>query len=85
MKNLIRPNGSRAARLAAAGIVVAAAIAAAAGLAGRGYASPTGKAYKASYPHKERFERPTLRHGHLIIRGTRAGELLAPRQGCGVR
>ena len=59
MKNLIRPNGSRAARLAAAGIVVAAAIAAAAGLAGRGYASPAGKAYKASYPHKERFKEPS--------------------------
>jgi Ca2+-binding RTX toxin-like protein len=77
MKNLNRPNGSRVARLAAAVVVVAAAtaIAATAGLAGRGYA-----AGKASYPHnKPRFEKATLRHGLLTIRGTGAGDTIALR------
>jgi Ca2+-binding RTX toxin-like protein len=80
MKNLNRPNGSRAARVAAVAIVVAAAIAATAGLAGRGYAAPPGKAYKAAYPHKEpRFKEPKLRHGLLTIKGTRAGDTIALR------
>jgi Ca2+-binding RTX toxin-like protein len=80
MKNLNRPNGSRAARVAAVAIVVAAAIAATAGLAGRGYAAPPGKAYKAGYPHKEpRFKEPKLRHGLLTIKGTRAGDTIALR------
>ena len=80
MKNLNRPNGSRAARVAAVVIVVAAAIAATAGLAGRGYAAPPGKAYKAGYPHKEpRFNEPKLRHGLLTIKGTRAGDTIALR------
>src|SRR5512133_2445482 len=80
MKNLNRPNGSRAARATAVAIVVAAAIAATSGLAGRGYAAPPGKAYKAGYAHKEpRFKEPKLRHGLLTIKGTRAGDTIALR------
>jgi Ca2+-binding RTX toxin-like protein len=81
MKNLIRLKESRAARLAAIALAVAAAIAGATGIvAGKGEAAPTTKSNTVSSRHMQpTFKHPTLAHGLLKIRGTRAGDAIALR------
>ena len=71
----------RTMRLAAPAIAVVALVAAAGGaLAGPGKATPAGKGGRASYHHHSSgFKRPTLAHGLLKVRGTRAGDAIALR------
>jgi Ca2+-binding RTX toxin-like protein len=76
MKNLVRLKESRAVRLAASAVAVAAAIAGATGIAaGQGNAAPPIKApiKNAKFPH------PKLKHGVLRIKGTRASDAIALR------
>jgi hypothetical protein len=79
MKSLIRLKDSRAARLAASAVAVAAVIAGATGIvAGQGNAASTRKAGNA--PVKSaKFKHPKLEHGLLKIRGTRASDAIALR------
>jgi len=84
MKNLIQLQGSRTVRpirLAASAFVVAAAVAgAAAFVAGPGKAAPSIKAAKALPPLQEaKFQRPKLKHGLLMIEGTKASDKIALR------
>jgi Ca2+-binding RTX toxin-like protein len=78
MKNLIRLKDSRAVRLAASAVAVAAVIAGAAGLvAGQGHAAPPNKAdgpSKSTGP-----EHAKLNHGLLKVKGTRASDAIALR------
>jgi len=78
MKNLIRLKDSRALRLAASAVAVAAVIAGAAGLvAGQGNAAPPNKAdgpTKSTGP-----EHAKLKHGLLKVKGTRASDAIALR------
>ncbi len=78
MKNLIRLKASRAVRLAASAIAVAAVIAGAAGIvAGQGNAAPPNK---ADGPSKNTGpEHAKLKHGLLKVRGTRASDAIALR------
>jgi Ca2+-binding RTX toxin-like protein len=78
MKNLIRLNASRAVRLAASAVAVAAVVAGAAGIvAGQGNAAPPNK---ADGPSKNTGpEHATLKHGLLKIKGTRASDAIALR------
>src|SRR6266566_4463757 len=78
MKNLIRLKDSRAVRLAASAVAVAAVIAGAAGLvAGQGNAAPPNK---ADGPSKNTGpEHATLKHGLLRVKGTRASDAIALR------
>jgi len=79
MKNLVRLKESRAVRLAASAVAVAAIIAGAIGIvAGQGNAAPPTKADNA--PSKSaRFGHAKLRHGLLKIKGTRASDAIALR------
>jgi Ca2+-binding RTX toxin-like protein len=80
MENPIRLTDSRAVRLAASAVVVAAVIAGAAGVAaGQGTAAPAPKAHKASHLRKSDFKRPKLRHGSLTVEGTEANDRIALR------
>jgi Ca2+-binding RTX toxin-like protein len=80
MENPIRLKDSRAVRLAASAVVVAAVIAGAAGVAaGQGTAAPAPQAHKASHLRKSDFKRPKLRHGSLTVEGTAASERIALR------
>jgi Ca2+-binding RTX toxin-like protein len=76
MKNLVRLKESRAVRLAASAVAMAAVIAVATGIAaGQGNAAPPNKA-----PSKtSKFKHPKLRHGLLRIKGTRASDAIALR------
>ncbi len=78
MKNLIRLKASRAVRLAASAIAVAAVIAGAAGIvAGQGNAAPPNK---ADGPSKNTGpEHAKLKHGLLKVKGTRASDAIALR------
>jgi Ca2+-binding RTX toxin-like protein len=69
------------ARLAALTLAAAVVVAGAAGiLAGRADAGPSRAAGNASYLHQQaKFEPPTLRHGVLKIRGSRAGDRIVLR------
>ena len=76
MKNLVRLKESRAGRLTASAVAVAAVIAGATGIAaGRGDAAPPINApiKNAKFPH------PKLKHGLLRIKGTRASDAIALR------
>ena len=78
MKNLVRLKESRAVRLAASAVAVAAVIAGATGIAaGTGNAAPPTKAPIKSDHAK--FKHPKLRHGLLRIKGTRASDAIALR------
>jgi Ca2+-binding RTX toxin-like protein len=79
MKNLIRLKDSRAVRLAASAVAVAAVIAGAAGIvAGQGNAAPPTKADNA--PSKNaKSGHAKLKHGLLRIKGTRASDAIALR------
>jgi Ca2+-binding RTX toxin-like protein len=79
MKNLTRLKYSRAVRLAASAVAVAAVIAGAAGIvAGRGNAAPPTKGHNA--PSKNgRSGHAKLKHGLLKIKGTRASDAIALR------
>ncbi len=81
MKNHIRLKASRAVRLAASMLAVAAVVAGAAGIvAGRGTAAPTDTADEASPLFEgSRFERPKLIHGLLTVAGTQASDTIALR------
>src|SRR6266540_1296315 len=75
MKNHIRLKASRAVRLAASMLAVAAGI-----VAGRGTAAPTDTADEASPLFEgSRFERPRLIHGLLTVAGTQASDTIAIR------
>jgi Ca2+-binding RTX toxin-like protein len=76
MTNLVRLKESRAVRLAASAVAVAAVIAGATGIAaGQGHAAPPNKA-----PIKNaKFPQPKLKHGVLMIKGTRASDAIALR------
>jgi Ca2+-binding RTX toxin-like protein len=76
MKNLVRLKESRAVRLAASAVAVAAVIAGATGIAaGQGNAAPPIKA-----PIKNaKFGHANLRHGLLKVKGTRASDAIALR------
>jgi Ca2+-binding RTX toxin-like protein len=78
MKNLIRLKESRAVRLAASAVAVAAAVAGATGIvAGQGNAAP---AAKTSAAHRmDKFKHPKLKHGLLTIEGTEASDKIALR------
>jgi Ca2+-binding RTX toxin-like protein len=78
MKNLIRLKDSRAVRLAASAMAVAAVIAGAAGIvAGQGNAAPPNK---ADGPGKNTGpEHAKLKHGLLKVKGTRASDAIALR------
>jgi Ca2+-binding RTX toxin-like protein len=80
MKNLIRLKQSRATRLAASAVAVAAAVAGTVGIvAERGNAAPL-KAGRVSHSHKKaKFERPKLKRGVLTIKGTNRGDKVALR------
>ena len=76
MKNLVRLKESRAGRLTASAVAVAAVIAGATGIAaGRGDAAPPINApiKNVKFPH------PKLKHGLLRIKGTRASDAIALR------
>jgi len=76
MKNLVRLKESRAGRLTAAAVAVAAVIAGATGIAaGQGDAAPPINApiKNVKFPH------PKLKHGLLRIKGTRASDAIALR------
>ena len=76
MKN--RPN-IRATRLAGIAVAVAGVIAGAGGIAAvPADAAASHKAESSSYRHAH-FERPELRHGTLIVKGTRASDRIALR------
>jgi Ca2+-binding RTX toxin-like protein len=78
MKNLIRLKDSRAVRLAASAVAVAAVIAGAAGLvAGQGNAAPPNKADGPSKNIGPAHAK--LKHGLLKVKGTRASEAIALR------
>ena len=81
MKKLIRLKESRAVRLAASAMAVAAAVAGATGIvAGQGNAAPATKAENASHlPNATKFKHPKLKHGVLTIQGTNAGDGIALR------
>jgi Ca2+-binding RTX toxin-like protein len=81
MKNLIRLKESRAVRLAASAVAVAAAVAGASGIvAGQGNAAPPTKADNASHPpNATKFKHPKLKHGLLTIKGTEASDKIALR------
>jgi RTX calcium-binding nonapeptide repeat (4 copies) len=81
MKKLIRPKKSRAVRLAASAVAVAAAVAGATGIvAGQGNAAPAIKADKASHSSKASgFKHPKLKHGVLTVKGTEASDKIALR------
>src|SRR5438094_768839 len=76
MKNLIRLKNSRAVRLAASAVAVAAVMAGGAGLvAGQGNAAPPNK---ADGPSKNAGpEHAKLKHGLLKVKGTRASDAIA--------
>src|SRR5437764_15349028 len=78
MKNLIRLKDSRAVRLAASAVAVAAVIAGATGIvAGQGNAAPPNK---ADGPSKNTGpEHAKLKHGLLKIKGTSRGDAIALR------
>src|SRR5213596_91184 len=78
MKNLIRLKDSRAVRLAASAVAVAAVMAGAVGLvAGQGNAAPPNK---ADAPGKNTGpEHAKLKHGLLKVKGTRASDAIALR------
>jgi Ca2+-binding RTX toxin-like protein len=84
MKNLIRLKASRAVRLAASAVAVAAVIAGAAGIvAGQGNAAPPNK---ADGPSKNTGpEHAKLKHGLLKVKGTRASDAIALRLKAGDR
>jgi hypothetical protein len=77
VKNLIRLKDSRAVRMAASAVAVAAVIAGATGtVAGQGNAAPTAKADNA--PTKNaKFKHAKLKRGLLKIKGTRASDAIA--------
>jgi Ca2+-binding RTX toxin-like protein len=81
MKNLLRLKKSRAVRLTASAVAVAAAVVGATGIvAGQGNAAPGTKADKAWYPSKKvSFKRPKLKHGVLTIKGTEASDKIGLR------
>jgi len=81
MKNLIRLKKSRAVRLTASAVAVAAAVVGATGIvAGQGNAAPAIKAEKASLSSKKSgFKHPKLKHGVLTIKGTEASDKIALR------
>jgi Ca2+-binding RTX toxin-like protein len=78
MKNLIRLKESRAVRLAASAVAVAAAVASVTGIvAGQGNAA---SAAKTSAVHRmDKFKHPKLKHGELTIEGTEASDKIALR------
>jgi Ca2+-binding RTX toxin-like protein len=78
MKKLIRLKESRAVRLAASAVAVAAAVAGATGIvAGQGNAAP---AAKTSADHRmDKFKHPKLKHGLLTIEGTDASDKIVLR------
>src|SRR6266516_4441208 len=78
MKKLIRLKESRAVRLAASAVAVAAAVAGATGIvAGEGNAAP---AAKTSAAHRmDKFKHPTLKHGLLTIEGTDSSDKIVLR------
>src|SRR2546429_9219766 len=78
MKNLIRLKESRAVRLAASAVAVAAAVASVTGIAaGQGNAAP---AVKTPATHRmDKFKRPKLKHGELTIVSTEASDKIALR------
>jgi Ca2+-binding RTX toxin-like protein len=79
MKNLIRLKGSRAVRLAASAVAVAAVIAGATGIvAGQGNAAPPAKADNAPIKNAKS-KHAKLKHGLLKIKGTRASDAIALR------
>jgi Ca2+-binding RTX toxin-like protein len=80
MKSLIRLKKSRAVRLTASAVAVAAAVGATGIVAGQGKAAPTIKADKASLSSKKSgFKHPKLKHGVLTVKGTKASEKIALR------
>ncbi len=81
MKKLIRLKESRAVRLAASAMAVAAAVAGATGIvAGQGNAAPATKADNASHlRNAPKFKHPKLKHGVLTIKGTDANDKIALR------
>jgi hypothetical protein len=82
MKNLIRLKDSRAVRLAASAVAVAAVIAGATGIvAGQGSAAPSNK---ADGPSKNTGpEHAKLKHGLLRVKGSRASDAIALRLNAG--
>src|SRR6266511_1383901 len=81
MRKLIRLKESRAVRLAASAMAVAAAVAGATGIvAGQGNAAPATKADNASHlRNAPKFKHPKLKHGVLTIKGTDANDKIALR------
>jgi Ca2+-binding RTX toxin-like protein len=81
MKKLIRLKESRAVRLAASAVAVAAAVASVSGIvAGQGNAAPVRHSAKASRTHKtDKFKHPKLKHGVLTVEGTDASDKIALR------
>src|SRR6266545_2368663 len=81
MKKLIRLKESRAVRLAASAMAVAAAVAGATGIvAGQGNAAPATEAENASHlRNAPKFKHPKLKHGVLTIKGTDANDKIALR------
>src|SRR6266576_6707627 len=78
MKKLIRLKESRAVRLAASAVAVAAVVAGATGIvAGEGNAAP---AAKTSAAHRmDKFKHPKLTHGLLTIEGTDSSDKIVLR------
>ena len=81
MKNRLRPNDIRAARLAGMAVAMAGVIAGAGGIAaGPADAAPAHKSGRISYRHRYvEFEHAELKHGTLFIEGTRASDRIALR------
>jgi Ca2+-binding RTX toxin-like protein len=78
MKNLIRLKESRAVRLAASAVAVAAAVASVTGIAAR--QGNAASAAKTSAAHRmDKFKHPKLKHGELTIEGTEASDKIALR------
>jgi Ca2+-binding RTX toxin-like protein len=80
MKNHTRFKESRAVRLAASAVAVAALAGATGIVASQGNAASAIKADKASHPPKKaKFKQPKLKHGVLTITGTNASDKIALR------
>jgi Ca2+-binding RTX toxin-like protein len=80
MKNHTRLKESRAVRLAASAVAVAALAGATGIVASQGNAASAIKADKASHPPKKaKFKHPRLKHGVLTITGTNASDKIALR------